>query len=295
MITEKVDLDGRPFTLDRPDSPPEDGVVFVLNLHGAGSLGPWQREYFPAHDHVDEFGLVVAPPTARTTSPFRRWVAEADDAYLQAVVETVLARYPGRVRSFWLAGHSQGSITSNRLLRDGWWAERVDGWLSLSGVRLGQVTVVEGFGPPAQPGQPSLSALPPEARARMFGVARGLPEAEFSFVHAVGEHEIVELPGTSPWAERFGGGTRVRLDDVVDDQPGRVHDTRPGTPTRAWGGPPAPGTAEVYVYPELEGGRVVADVLRRDKGHTEGLEPRVVRTLVELVVGAPGGKLQPAG
>lgn len=292
MITEKVDLDGRPFTLDRPDAPPENGVVFVLNLHGAGSLGPWQREYFPVQDHADEFGLVVATPTAQTTAPFRRWVADADDAYLQAVVEAVLARYPGKVRSFWLAGHSQGSITSNRLLRVDWWADRVDGWLSLSGGRLGQAPLVEGFGPPVQPGQP---ALPPEARARMFAAARGLPSAEFSFVYTVGEHEIVSLPDTSPWAERFGGGSRVRLDDVVDDQPGRVHDTRPGRSTDAWGRLPRPGTAEVYAYPGLQGDLLVADVLRKGKGHTEGLEPQVVRMLVESMVVAPGGKLRRLG
>jgi hypothetical protein len=292
VITEKVHAAGRPFTLDRPDAPPQDGVVFVLNLHGAGSQGSWQREYFPVHDHVDEFGLVVATPTAATTVPFRRWVAEADDAYLQAVVEQVLDRYAGQVRSCWLAGHSQGGMTSNRLLRTDWWADRVDGWLSLSGGRLGQAPLVEGVGPPLQPGQ---QPIPPEARARMFAATQGLPAAEFSFVFAVGEHEIVSLPDTSPWAERFGGGRRVRRDDLVDDEPGRIHDTRPGRATRAWGGPPRPGTAEVYVYPELEGGRVVADVLRKDKGHTEGLEPRVVRTLVELMAAAPGGKLQRLG
>lgn len=292
MITEKVDLDGRPFTLDRPDAPPEDGVVFVLNLHGGGSLGPWQREYFPVQDHVDEYGLVVATPTAQTKVPFRRWVAEADDGYLQAVVEDVIGRYPGQVRSFWLAGHSQGGMTSNRLLRTDWWGDRVDGWLSLSGGRLGQAPLAEGFGPPLQPGQ---EPLRPEVLARLFAAAEGLPSAEFSFIYTAGEHEIVSLPDTSPWAERFGGGKRVRLDDVVDDQPGRIHDTRPGEPTLVWGRLPGPGTAEVYIYPELRGGLVVADVLRKDKGHTEGLEPQVVRTLVELMVGAPGGKVQRLG
>jgi hypothetical protein len=292
VITEKVELDGRPFTLDRPDAPPEDGVVFVLNLHGAGSLGPWQREYFPVHDHVDEFGLVVATPTAQTKVPFRRWVAEADDAYLQAVVEDVLARYPGQVRSFWLAAHSQGSLTSNRLLRTDWWADRVDGWLSLGGGRLGQAELAEGFGPPLQPGQQPLA---PEVRARMFSVAEGLPSAEFSFIFTAGEHEIVALPDASPWAERFGGGDRVRLDDVVDDQPGRIHDTRPGGSTAAWGRLPAPGTAEVYLYPGLQGDLVVVDVLRKGKGHTEGLEPQVVRTLVTLMVRAPGGKVRRSG
>jgi hypothetical protein len=39
----------------------------------------------------------------------------------------------------------------------------------------------------------------------------------------------------------------------------------------------------------------VADVLRLDKGHTEGLEPRVTESLVRMIVGAPGGKLQRMG
>jgi hypothetical protein len=36
---------------------------------------------------------------------------------------------------------------------------------------------------------------------------------------------------------------------------------------------PRPGKAQVFVYPECSEGHVVADVIRLDKGHTEGLEP----------------------
>jgi hypothetical protein len=36
----------------------------------------------------------------------------------------------------------------------------------------------------------------------------------------------------------------------------------------------------------------VADVVRLDKGHTEGLEPRVTRELVRLMVSARGGKIR---
>ena len=38
--------------------------------------------------------------------------------------------------------------------------------------------------------------------------------------------------------------------------------------------------------------RVIADVERLDKGHTEGLEPKVTEQLVQLLVSARGGKLQ---
>jgi hypothetical protein len=40
------------------------------------------------------------------------------------------------------------------------------------------------------------------------------------------------------------------------------------------------------------GGRVIADVVRLDKGHTKGLEPRITEELIRMVVAAPGGKAQ---
>ena len=52
------------------------------------------------------------------------------------------------------------------------------------------------------------------------------------------------------------------------------------------------GAAEVYVYPNCKDGRVVADVVRLDKGHTEGLEPNVMEEIVKLMVSARGGKAQ---
>ena len=117
------------------------------------------------------------------------------------------------------------------------------------------------------------------------------PACDISFIFAVGEHEIVQLPETSPWAEKYGAGPRVRLEDVVDEQPGLIYDTR-GNSSREWGLEPRPGTARVYVYPDARDGRLIADVVRLDKGHTEGLEPRITETLVRLMVEAPGGKLQ---
>jgi len=39
-------------------------------------------------------------------------------------------------------------------------------------------------------------------------------------------------------------------------------------------------------------GRVVADVVRLEKGHTEGLEPLVTEELVLMMLSAKGGKLQ---
>lgn len=44
-------------------------------------------------------------------------------------------------------------------------------------------------------------------------------------------------------------------------------------------------------YPNCRDGRAVADVVRIDKGHTEGLEPNVTETVISLMVSARGGKV----
>jgi pimeloyl-ACP methyl ester carboxylesterase len=273
---------GRKFYLDDPDDlEPGEDVTFILNLHGGGSVGAWQRAYFPASDFTNSHRLVVATPSCATKEPFRRWVGEADDAHLHNIVEAVLAKY--NVRSFWLAGHSQGGMTSNRLLADDrFFRDCVDGWLSLSGGRIGPAERAPGFGPPLPPGatRPPIRFDPP-----------GPPDCDISFIFAVGEHEIVSLPETSPWAEKYGAGARVRQPDVFDTVGGQIHDTtREAYSTKGWGLKPGPGTAEVFVYPAARDGRVIADVVRLDKGHTEGLEPNIMKTLIDLMVSAPGGK-----
>jgi hypothetical protein len=131
----------------------------------------------------------------------------------------------------------------------------------------------------------------PEARRRMMEALSAPHEADFSFIYATGEYEIAELPSTSPWAERYGAGPRKQLPDVVDTEPGKVWDgRRDGNSTKSWGFKPAPGTAQMWVYPDARDGRVIADVVRLNKGHTEGLEPKVTEELVKLIVSAPGGK-----
>ena len=278
---------GRKLFLDHPDDGDRGDLTFILNLHGGGSVGMWQRRYFPAHDFVDELGLVVATPSAATKEPMSHWKRDADDEHLKAIVELVHARFGDRIRTFWLAGHSQGGLTSRRLLtKDASFAARVDGWLSLSGGRLGQAPLVPDFGPPRTPEEREAMA---GFTARQRGdVAETLPDADVSFIFTVGEHEIVELPETSPWAERYGASGRVRQPDVVDDEPGQVHDGRfEGRYVASWGREPRPGVAHVWTYPGARDGRVIADVVRIDKGHTEGLEPNVTRALLDLMVSAP--------
>jgi hypothetical protein len=163
----------------------------------------------------------------------------------------------------------------------------VDGWLSLSGGRIGRAEIAPAFfgpsGPPAAP--PSGGAPAPRPGAAVT------PACDMSFIFTSGELEIVELPSTSPMAEKYGCGARERRADIVDTAKGYVTGQAPGR-TAAWGREARPGTAQVWVHPGCQGGRVVADVLRLDKGHTEGLEPRVTEELVRLMVSAPGGKLQ---
>jgi hypothetical protein len=287
---------GRKFYLDAPDDVAAGRpLTFLLNLHGGGSFGAWQHLYFPAHDYADAHGLVVATPTAATAEPSRHWAGEADDEYLQNVVNLVLDRFGDGIRSFWLVGHSQGGMTSRRLLDSPFFADRADGWLSLSGGRLGGVPRAEGSGPPAYEGGPQTS-FPPAELARIRASLAELPAADVSFIFATGEHEIAELPAESAWAERYEAGPRVRQPDVVDTEPGQVWDKiREGHSTPQWGLSPRPGTAQVYVYPGARGGRVIADVVRLDKGHTEGLEPHITEKLVTMMADAPAGKLKAAG
>jgi len=287
---------GRQFFLDYPcDLKPGEKVVFILNIHGAGSIGNWQRHYFPAVDDKDKYRLVIATPTA-ATSPVRMpgmpgvrvWVSDADDAHLQNITDLVIGAF-GRenIKSMWLAGHSQGGMTSNRIVCTPFFASKVDGWLSLSGGRIGRSEMNPRFGPPKPDGSP------PEPRNIPMG-AGPAPTCDFSHIYETGEHEIVALPETSPWADKYGCGPRVRKEDIVDDQAGHVWDyARKGYPV--WGMKARPGKAEVFVYPGCKDGRLVADVVRLDKGHTEGLEPKVTEALIRMMVSAPGGKIARGG
>src|ERR1044071_5571896 len=124
----------RTYFLDYPcDLKKGEKVTFILSLHGAGSYGNWQRNYFPLMDYVSKYRLVVATPN----SPTRVWSA-ADDEYLQNIVNFVVEQF-GRenIKAFWLVGHSQGCMTSIRLIRTDFFKDKADGWLSLSGGRLG--------------------------------------------------------------------------------------------------------------------------------------------------------------
>jgi len=145
-------------------------------------------------------------------------------------------------------------------------------------------------------GRPRQNDAPPPTTAAAPATAAAPvaePDCDFSHIYAIGEHEITELPQTSALAGRYQCSVRVRRADVVDTEAGKTYDSRSQNPgTREWGLLPRPGTAQVYEYPDCDDGRVIADVVRIDKGHTEGLEPRVMDSIVSLMVSARGGKVQ---
>lgn len=275
---EAVDpLTGRHFYLDYPcDLRPGEKLTFILSLHGGGSIGNWQRHYFPAVDYVEPYRLVVATPSGVV----RAWQPDNDDAHLHNIVNLVYEQFGlENIQSFWLAGHSQGGMTSNRLVCTPFFANKVDGWLSLSGGRIGPAPVASifsGFTPPAD-----------NPDAPRPGAAH-TPDCDISYIFTTGELEITDLPDTSPWADKYHCNVRVREQDTVDTRAGYVTATDQSRGP-AWGRNARPGTAQFWVYPNCDGGKLVADVLRLDKGHTEGLEPRVTEELIRMMVAAPGG------
>ena len=295
----------RTYFLDYPcDLKPGEKVTFILSLHGAGSYGNWQRHYFPLMDYKDKYRLVIATPN----SPTRVWSA-ADDEYLQNIVTSLIDQI-GRqnIKAFWLVGHSQGGMTSNRIVRTDFFKDKVDGWLSLSGGRLGgQPGRASTFGPPRPPAAspaaagaasspaPGSSPVTPASMTAAAAALREPPAADFSFIYETGQREMDDkgIPETSAWAAKYNCGPRRNPREISDTKSGYVYDsTRQNPPNPAWGLLPAPGKAEVYIYPDCKGGLVVADIIRLNKGHTEGLEPQVTEELVKLMVSAKGGKLQ---
>jgi poly(3-hydroxybutyrate) depolymerase len=280
---------GRKFFLDYPcDLKPGEKVTFVLNLHGGGSIGNWQRHYFPIHDLKEKHRLVIATPSGSDLG----WNPAKDDEHLRNVVEQVETAF-GRenIKAFWLAGHSLGGQTSNRLLVTDFYKSRLKGWVSLSGGRLGskrediRAPIPGRVGaPPAPP-----SGAPP-GPMRLAADASVLPDFAFSHIYEAGEHEYPDSkgpPSGSPWAEKLGCRAQAAPSDVVDTQAGYVQDSRvQANPNKVWGLAPRPGTAKVYAYPGCRDGRVVADIVRLDKGHTEGLEPKITEAIVMLMLSA---------
>jgi hypothetical protein len=294
----------RTYFLDCPAGyKPGDKVNVVLSLHGGGSYANWQRHYAPFMDVKDKYKLVIITPG----SPTRTWSA-ADDEYLANMVDVVVGTIgKANVDRFILAGHSQGGMTSNRIICTDYFKDKVDVRISLSGGRKGPtIAAGRGFGAGGLPVYQQVpGAAPAAATAGPGGGAGGPPGAapaagapapgdtcDYSFIYTAGEYE--NLPGeASPIADKFGCQARRKEADVVDPKAGMVWDaTRQDPGTDGWGHYPRSGRAVVWTYPGCKEGRVVADVTRLQKGHTEGLEPNVTDKLIALAVSAKGGKIK---
>lgn len=262
---------GRKFYLEFPcDLQPGEKVNFILSMHGAGGTGARMRNYFPTGDYLQRYRLVVATPTSATTS--RIWNGEADDVILQRIVDLVFENFgKANIKTFWLAGHSQGGITATRLVCTPFFANKADGLLSMSGGRIGKVEYVPDFFGPRPPGVTKWPPGAPDPGAKPS--VEPTPSCDFSFIFTTGEKEITGLPETSPLAQKFACGARVRKADIVDTQP-------------------KAGTSEVFEYSKCGGGRLVADMFRRGKSHGDGILVNETEALLRMMLSAPSGKVQ---
>jgi hypothetical protein len=244
-------------------------------------------------DLKEKYRLVIATPSGVV----RAWVPGNDDEHLHNIVDYVYEQFgKNNIKAFWLAGHSQGGQTSNRLINDNFYRDRLTGWVSLSGGRLGSKRADVRAPIPAAPAMPGVTPPAanaaqgtPPAQSALAADASILPEYKFSFIYESGEHELTAagLPGDSKWAQKLECGPQTRGKDIVDTKAGYVNDTRvQANPNKIWGLKARPGTAQLYLYPNCLKGCVVADIIRTDKGHTEGLEPNVTEAIVKLMMSA---------
>ena len=210
----------RTYFLDYPcDLKKGEKVTIIMSLHGFGSYGNWQRNYFPIMDYKDKYRLVIATPNA----PTRAW-SEADDEYLQNIVNFVIEQIgKENIKAFWLVGHSQGGLTSNRIVRTDFFKNKVDGWLSLSGGRLGGNPGRSAtFAPAGALGSAATAATPaaaPSGMAQALAALREPPDADFSFIYETGQREVDDkgVPEISEWARKYSlRRTREALAHFVD-------------------------------------------------------------------------------
>jgi pimeloyl-ACP methyl ester carboxylesterase len=286
----------RTFFLDCPAGyKAGEKVSIVLSLHGFGGYANWQRNYFPAVDVKDKYRLVVITPGSPGAGGRLRYWSPGDDDFLHNIVDEVVAAVgKGNVERFILAGHSQGGMTSRRIVCDPYFRDKVDVRISLSGGRVGPATPAgKGFanaGPPIwktggpAPAPPQFPGFPAEA-----GPPGG--DCDYSFIFSNGENESIPA-ATSPLADKFACGPREEQPEVTDPKAGYVWDASRQDPgSDGWGRYPRSGRAKVYVFPHCKDGRVVADVVRLAKGHTEGYEPNITAKIIEIAVSAKGGKI----
>ena len=287
----------RTYFLDYPcDLKPGEKVTFILSLHGGGSYGNWQRHYFPIMDYKDKYRLVIATPN----SPTRAWSA-ADDEYLQNIVD--VGRRAAR------PGEHQGVLAGRALAgRHDLQPARAHRLLQGQGRRLAQpvrrpagrtagprVEFRHGRSAPAAARWPCAVAAPGPGPGGGSGGACASCRRRL-LVHLRDGPARDGRQGrarASEWAAKYGCGPKRTPEEIVDTKAGYIYDGSAAESAESSVGTAAAARqGQIYVYPDCKDGRVVADVVRLDKGHTEGLEPKVTEELVKLMLSAKGGKLQ---
>ena len=192
-------------------------------------------------------------------------------------------------------GHSHGGVTAHRLLMTPFFCDKVTGWVSLSGGRLGS--------PGAYVPLDSTSRyLVPYGDRLRAGVR--LPGPPCSNALGVGLGDTCSLPDTTCRTFIRPASTSSQPRDCLtmrlghrNSDAGRRHvDLMSSTrrPVRygihvpsqtrgpSAGRKPRSGRARVFAYPDYSNGHV-ADVIRMDKGHTAGLDPYVTEEIIKLM------------
>jgi hypothetical protein len=193
--------------------------------------------------------------------------------------------------------------------------------ISLSGGRLGNppdmpapafnIPPTNGSNPAARAGgppaggptagaRPSGAAGPPGGGAAgpfaaIAAAANAPSDCDFSYISTSGENEPSSqvLVETSSWADKYGCRPRKLVEEVADSKAGYIYDSsRQEFGSDAWGRLPRGGKAQVMEYTGCHDGRIVLDIRRMGKGHTEGFEPNVTEKIVQLMQRAKGGKLR---
>lgn len=121
-------VEARPYELIVPDDyDPGTPLPLVLTLHGYGATGPLQSVYFRFTQDAQTRGYLVATPNGLLDSGGSRfWNATdaccdfdgqgVDDvAYLDAVLDDVIANYSVALDQIYVVGHSNGGFMAHRL------------------------------------------------------------------------------------------------------------------------------------------------------------------------------------
>ena len=262
-------------------------MTFILSLHGGGSSGTWQRRYFPAFEQKEKHRLVIAAPY----SPTRRW-SEKDDAYLQNIVTMHRRRDRAQQRAGLLARrplagrHDVAPHRVHRLLQDQ--GRRVSEPVGRPPRRRARASPGRRTAAPGDRDRRSAAAAAAPAAGRAAGRAdlrllthlrdrRARDRVAAGDVHVGAEvSPAARAPSATTSSTQAGATCTTAAARILA--------------SKQWGLLPRPGTAEVFVYPELPRGpsRGRRDASRqgphrrtraaRDRGTREADAQRACRT-----------------